>query len=41
MDKEFIKNSREINKYLKILKRVARYDNRYMKKYKKEKIMQI
>lgn len=37
MDKEFIKNSGEINKYLKILKRVARYDNRYMKKYKKEK----
>ena len=37
MDKEFIKNSREINKYLKILKRVAEYDTKYIKKYKKEK----
>ena len=37
MDKQFLKNSKDIREYLKILERVSRYAPIYRKKYKEEK----
>ena len=36
MDKDFISKSKEINKYLKILKRVADFEPKFKRKYKSE-----